>query len=272
MRSILNNTVSFMTANYVARVLDYNMTRGWGQGDKATQAYFKPIETFGPRFEETLRDIVALGFDALDLWTGYLNYEWVTDEHIAVARGLLQRYNLQVVSLAGWFGSTAQEFETTCRMSAELGIPVLGGSTSVLGKDRQAVVDRLRTYGLKLGLENHPEKTPEELLDKMGDSEDGLIGACVDTGWFGTQGYDAAEALDRLGDRVVHVHLKDVRAVGAHDTCRFGAGVVPIERCVRVLEKQGYTGALSVEHEPELFDPTDDVGASLALLRQWLKD
>ena len=30
------NMISFMTANYVARQIGYNMTEGWMQGDNAT--------------------------------------------------------------------------------------------------------------------------------------------------------------------------------------------------------------------------------------------
>lgn len=66
------------------------------------------------------------------------------------------------------------------------------------------------------------------------------------------------------------MHLKDVRASGAHDTCRYSEGIVPLERCVRTLQKIGYTGAISVEHEPERFDPTDDCRANFAMLRTWL--
>jgi hypothetical protein len=63
------NTIAFMTANYVARTLDYHMTEGWMQGEGATQAYFRPLETFRERFDILLADIRALDFEALDLWT-----------------------------------------------------------------------------------------------------------------------------------------------------------------------------------------------------------
>ena len=67
---------------------------------------------------------------------------------------------------------------------------------------------------------------------------------------------------------MLHVHLKDVRAVGEpHETCRWGEGIVPIERCVRTLQRIGYAGAIAVEHEPETFDPTDDVRAMRAAAR-----
>jgi L-ribulose-5-phosphate 3-epimerase len=265
------NTISFMGANYVARQLGYNMTGGWGQGERATNEYFRPLETFPERFEDLLQEISDLGFTSVDLWLAHLNYAWAMPEHVAIARDLLAKYGLSVVSLAGWFGSTPDEFAAVCRLAVELGCPLLGGSTSVLEKDRSFVVGMLKEHGLLLGLENHPEKTPDELLAKIGDGGDGTIGACVDTGWFGTQGYDAAQALVELRDVLFHVHVKDVLAVGTHDTCGYGKGIVPIEGCVRALQQIGYTGPISVEHEPEHYSPNDECVAALALLEEWLR-
>ena len=269
-RSTEPNTISFITANYVARQLDFNMTGGWGQGDRATNDYFRPLETFEARFDELLRDIRAMGFEALDLWTAHLHWSWATPEHFTIARALLDRHALSVVSLAGGFGATAEEFEAACRSAQAAGATILGGNTPLLATDRPRVVAILKDYGLRLGIENHPEKTPDELLAKIGDGGDGTIGAAVDTGWFGTQGYDAARALERLGDYVFHVHLKDVLAAGAHDTCLYGQGVVPIEASVRTLQRMGYRGAYGVEHEPEHFDPTADCRAMRVMLQDWL--
>ena len=93
---------------------------------------------------------------------------------------------------------------------------------------------------MRLGIENHPEATPAELRRKITAADEaghpGVFGTTVDTGWWGTQGYDAAVAIEELADRLLHVHLKDVRAVSEpHETCRWGDGIVPIERCVRTL-------------------------------------
>lgn len=264
----MTNPISFMSANYVARALDYHMPRGWGQGDRATQERFRPIATFAERFDEILADVRALGFTAMDLWTGHLNPSWATDEHVATAKRLLAERGLAVPTLAGWFGSSREEFEASCRLAAALECPVLGGSSSVLDEDRPWVVETLARHGLKLGVENHPEKTPQALLDRIGDGG-GVIGATVDTGWFGTQGYDAAAALAELAPQLLAVHLKDVRAVGAHDTCALGAGVVPVERCLETLARVGYRGAIAIEHEPEDRDPTEEVRESLAVVRAW---
>ncbi len=264
-------TISFMSANYVAKQLDFKMTEGWGQGDQATNAYYRPLDTFGERFDALLREISTMGFDALDLWTAHLNWAWATKDHLAIARELLQRHDLQVVSLAGSFGATRAEFEAACRLAVEVGTTILGGNVQLLSSERAAVVSLLKEHGLKLAIENHPEKSPEEMLEKIGDGGDGTIGTAVDTGWYGTQAYDAVQAIERLEEHIMHVHLKDVLATGAHETCRYGQGVVPIEACVKTLKRIGYSGAYSIEHEPDHYDPTEDCRAMLPMLRGWLE-
>jgi sugar phosphate isomerase/epimerase len=268
------NQVSFITANYVAREMGFHMPNGladWGKADQATSAVFRPLEAFAERFDKLLEDVAALGFEAIDLWTAHLNPQWATDQHIASARDLLEKYGFTVTSLAGGFGATPAEFEGACRLAAALGTTVLGGSTSLLHTDRAAVIELLERHGVKLGIENHPaEKTPANILAQIGDSAGGLIGTAVDTGWWGTQGYDAARAIEELGPHILVVHLKDVLAAGAHDTCRYGRGVVPIEGCVRALQRMGYAGSIGVEHEPVGFDPSEDCAAMREMLRGWL--
>lgn len=264
------NTIAFMTANYVARQVNYHMTDGWGQGDSASNAYFQPIDTFAGRFDEYMADVVAIGFSAVDIWTGVLNPTWATDAHIHAAKDSINRHQLQVTSLAGGFGATRDEFEASCKLAVALNTSVLGGNAVLLKTDRASVVDMLETYDLKLGIENHPEKTPEEVLEKIGDGGNGHIGTAVDTGWYGTQGYDAAVAIERLDGYLFHIHLKDVLAAGAHETCEFGKGVVPVEACVKMLERLGYDGPVCIEHEPDHYDPTDECVASYSMVRGWL--
>lgn len=265
------NPISFMTANYVARQLDYNMTRGWGQGEQATNEYFSPLDSYRERFETILKDIRALGFEAIDLWLAHLNPAWATAEHLAIARDLLDSYQLKVLSLAGWFGSTPEEFSATCQLAVSLETEILGGSTSMLERDRSLVIKLLQEYGRKLGLENHPEKDPGEMLAKIGDDGEGTLGTTIDTGWYATQAYSPVQAIEQLREHLFLVHLKDIIAAGAHDTCRYGEGIVPVDECVQALKRQRYRGSISIEHEPERYDPTEDCRASLEMLRGWLE-
>ena len=263
-------TISFMTANYVARQVGYHMTQGWMEGDHATNAWFAPIDTYAERFGDMLAEVEGLGFTAIDLWLGHCNWRWATDEHIAIAAAALRQHGLGLASLAGWFGGTREEFTSACRLAQALGAPILGGSTGLLDGDRDALAEIARSYGVRFGYENHPERDTAAMYAKVGEGHEDVIGFCVDTGWFGTHGYDAVLGIRELYPRLFHVHLKDVLAPGGHETCRYGRGCVPIQASVRALVDLGYAGGISVEHEPELYNPNEDCAASLRMLREWL--
>jgi sugar phosphate isomerase/epimerase len=256
--------ISFMTANYVAREVGYAM-HGWGHGDRATNEAFAPLETYGAKLDELLGDVASLGFTAVDLWGAHLGADWATDEHVEIAVETLRRHGLTVTSYATWIGPS--NVERACELTLALGASLIGAGFS---GDPQALAPTLEKHGVRVGIENHPEKTPADVLAKIAAGGE-MFGATVDTGWWGTQGYDAARAIEELGEHVLHVHLKDVLALDEpHETCRWGEGIVPIEECVRTLQRLGYTGAIAVEHEPETFDPSDDVRAMRAQLEGWL--
>lgn len=264
-------TISFMGANLVAQQLNWSMTEGWGQGDTAANDYYGPIATFPERFEAFVDLVVKSGFTSLDVWTGQLNWKWATPEHVAAARVILDRRGVNVASYAGYFGETAAEFQAACNVASALRTVILGGNTGLLKSDRAGLVAILESTGRVLAIENHPESTPQEILDKIGTDGRGLIGTAGDTGWWGTQGFDAATAIRELGPHVLHIHLKDIRAAGAHETCALGDGIVPVADCVKALVEIGYAGAISIEHEPEHFDPTQDVILSRERLLAWLQ-
>ena len=128
----------------------------------------------------------------------------------------------------------------------------------------------LRERGVTLAIENHPERTPAEVLAKI-EAGGGTVAATVDTGWWATQGYDPVQAIEELGAGVAHVHLKDVRQVGEpHETCAWGEGIVDVEACVRALLRIDYAGFYTVEHEPEDRDPSEEIRAMRERLEGWL--
>jgi L-ribulose-5-phosphate 3-epimerase len=128
----------------------------------------------------------------------------------------------------------------------------------VLRNDLPGAVAVLRGHGVRFGYENHPERSPQEVLALIGDAAD-VLGAAVDTGWWATQGYDPVQALRDLDGRLFHVHLKDVEEPGTHISCMHGEGCAGIAGCVDELLALGYQGALTVEHEPFDRDPTEEV-------------
>jgi len=256
--------IVFMTANEVARESGWAI-HDWAEGDRATNEAFAPIETYGERFDALLARVRGLGFEAIDLWGAHLSPDWATGEHVRVAQEALGRYGIGVATYATWVGP--ETLRRACELARAVGTSIIGGGCS---GDPGELAPVLREHGVTLAIENHPERTPDEVLAKI-EAGDGTMAATVDTGWWGTQGYDPVRAIEELGEHVAHVHLKDVSRVGEpHDTCAWGDGVVDIEACVRALARLGYRGALAVEHEPQDRDPTEEIRAMRRQLEGWL--
>ncbi len=118
---------SFITANFVARPLGYRMTGGWAQGDQANHAQFKPLESFAREFEAMLKEVKAMGFEAIDLWAAHLHWHWATLEHIEIARELLAKHEIEVRSYAAWVEDNATDLRGACRLCRTLWIPFIAG-------------------------------------------------------------------------------------------------------------------------------------------------
>jgi L-ribulose-5-phosphate 3-epimerase len=260
------NTISFNGANVVAEQLGWNMTKGWNEGDSAASAYYAPLATFEGRFDAFVGKVVASGFAAVDIWSATIDYRWATAEHLAAANRVLDGHGVEVVSYGGGFGSTPDEFRRANEVILGLGCRLLGGRTPVFDHDRETALAILAEYGTVLAVENHPERDTEELARQIRPDGDGRLAATVDTGWFATQGFDPARAIRELGPAVAHVHLKDIRAAGEHETCALGDGIVDIADCVAALTDIDYRGVISIEHEPEHYDPYPEVVVSRSRL------
>lgn len=274
---------SFITANFVARPLGYRMEQGWGQGDQASNAWFSPLATFEERFDSLLADIKGLGFVSIDLWCAHLHWRWATLQHVETAKRLLARHGLAVRSYAAWVMGGPEELHAACRLCAALDIPYFVGNCELFATDRAAAVAILREHGVGYAIENHPEKSAAEIFARLGQGDEDIVGVGLDTGWCGTQGWDALGAVREFGPRLFAVHLKDVKAKRAaktglefvdmgHETCRLGDGIVPIRAIVEHLRATGFRGAISIEHEPEIGDPSEAVRESRERVERWWDD
>jgi sugar phosphate isomerase/epimerase len=244
------------------------MADQWGPFDDATNAAFEPLESFGARFDALLVSITDIGFDAIDLWFGHLNWRWATPDHVVIARDALARHDVRLVSLAGSIGTTTADVEAACRLANDLDVDLIAGPGGIVQTDRDAVAAVLDAHGVRFGLENHPERAPSEVLAAIGDAE--ALGAAVDTGWWATQGYDPVAAIHELSARLLHVHLKDVEEPGTHVTCMHGEGCARIFDCVEALLDIGYAGPVSIEHHSFDRDPTPECARALTGVREQL--
>lgn len=263
--------ISLNCSSFVAKQYGYHSDNDWGACVDAVNAFYSPLDTFDNRFEQLLHDVKALDYSAIDVWTpGQLSWRWATPEHIKIASDLLTQNNMQVTSIGGAFGETREQLISACELAVAINTRLLSGTVEVLFNDREFLIQTLEQYDLRLAIENHPETSPQEMLDQIGDTAQGRIGTAVDTGWYATHGYNAAEAIRIFNQHVFHVHLKDIVSAGEHVNCGYGKGVVPLEDCVKMLDSIGYTGDISIENHCFDHDPTDELRAALPMVKNWL--
>ncbi len=276
---IMASSFSFVTANFVARQIGYRMTR-WMEGDNTTNAWFAPLETFSDRFESMLLEVKALGFASIDLWAAHLHFRWATLQHVETARTLLAKHGLVVRSYAAWVPGDVSDLHAACRLCAALDIPIIAGHIELVARDRAAAVAILREHGVAYAIENHQEKSIAEIRARLGEGDEDVVGVALDTGWCATRKWDALAGVRELYSRIFCVHLKDVKAPRSektglefidmgHETCRLGDGVVPARAVLQELRERGFRGPISIEHEPEEFDPSTDIRESRERAEQW---
>ena len=100
--------------------------------------------------------------------------------------------------------------------------------------------------------------------------------------WDIFHSYELGESVDQsdafLGNRTVHVHIKDgVKKKddpdGGMTYTKVGEGEVPLRRALELLDRRGYNGVLSLEWEnmwrPELRTVYPDLKSILAAYRAW---
>jgi sugar phosphate isomerase/epimerase len=264
--------VSFITANFVAREIGYRGWTDWGAADRATvEAFHGPH--FGREFDQLCGSIAGAGFTNVDLWVAHLNPAIASEAMVDEADAILKAHGLRVVAYTGGLGrpenATRQQAERVYRVAKAIGAPLLG--VGLHPSNARLAYDLGREYGIKYAIENHPERTPQELLARIGDYGE-WIGVTQDTGFWPRLGYDPIEATRELKDHLLHVHLKQVRETAeGWESCAYDEGVIDVPAVVGALRDVGYEGALSVEHEPRDHDPMPAVARSAAQLRTWLK-
>ena len=122
-------------------------------------------------------------------------------------------------------------------------------------------------YGIRVVYENGSDKDAAQMLTAIQGGNE-WIGINLDTGNMATQGGDPVQAIRELGQRIVHVHFKDVPAVGSHDCVAIGTGIVDVPGVIGELKTCGYDGWLSIEVETSDHDPTKDILSSVETIRR----
>jgi sugar phosphate isomerase/epimerase len=263
--------ISFITANYVARAMNYDGTTDWAAHDAAT---LRTID--GAGFGSICSEIADGGFDHIDIWTAHCNYEFHNDsDYLEVVKGLCSAYDFTISSYAGGLRpTTAADLDAPFRFMKQLGAQLFAGGIygSLSAQDAMPHIQGIcEKYNVRYAFENHYEKSVDEILAKAGPLSLDRCGVALDTGWCTSMGIDAVDAAKRLRDRLSIVHLKDVKAAGQpQQSCALGDGISPVEQVVSYLVKDGWDGCFSIEHAPFDRDPMPEVAKGLKRLKEWI--
>jgi sugar phosphate isomerase/epimerase len=246
--------VAFVTANLVAQVSGYRFElANWGQQHKKTVT-----ATDAAAWNSICREISAAGFRAVEIWEAHASPEVMNRQLGATWKAILDEHGLKAI---GYGGGLSRKTLEICQW---LDIPQINGWIGDNTPDQATPL--CREMGVRFNVENHPQKTSQEILNVVGGGNEWL-GVCIDTGWLGTQGASGPEVISACGQLVRHTHIKDVKAAGTHLTCLLGEGVADVAGCIAALKKIGYSGWYSWEDEPEDRNPFD----SAVRNRRWIE-
>jgi len=132
-------------------------------------------------------------------------------------------------------------------------------------------------------------ETPAEVDRLVGGLDPSVIGICLDVGHYTVGGGDPVTALRDLGDRVTHIHLKDVEsdvldrlragsipgqnaAIRARLFTELGAGVVDLNGVLAVAAARDYDGWLMVEQDSTWGPPSESAAIGRRVLADALRD
>ena len=268
--------LSCVTASYVADKIGYPGDIDWGLAAQKIEAS-PTLETI----DDMLRRLAPARLDGIELWTPHASPRNLTPVLASAIRRRLAERGMVCAAYAGGIPDPAQDpsgAEEVFQAAKLLGAPVIAGHFS------PAAVPKLgglcAEYGVRAAFENGGEKSVGEILAAIQGGDPQWVGANIDTGNLAGQGGDPVQAIRTLGSRrafgghtgsgggIIHVHFKDVPAIGSHDCVAVGTGLVDVKGCIRELKAAGYDGWLSIEVETGDRDPTEEIIASAETLRR----
>ena len=130
----------------------------------------------------------------------------------------------------------------------------------------------VKEYDIMVAIHNHgPEDDyfpgPSDGLAVIKDM-DPRVGLCIDVGHTARTGVDVVESIAQAGDRVLDMHMKDLRNLSRKDSqCAVGEGAMPVADIFRQLTKMNYSGYVNLEYEIYANDPLPGMKQSFAYMR-----
>ena len=152
-----------------------------------------------------------------------------------------------------------------------------GAAWTALADVLHAIADEAAALGHPTVFHPHAAtyvETPAEIERLLAATDPARVGVCLDTGHHLVAGADPVVDLRRLGERVRHVHLKDVDPVVLAGLCagrypgleaavrdglftELGAGMLDLDGVLEALAARDYDGWLMIEQDRCVGPPSD---------------
>lgn len=185
----------------------------------------------------------------------------MTAEQKAKVKELLQSKGIQIVAMGVIVPRSLAEWKKYFEFGKEFGLSYF---TAEPIKTQWDGIDSLAgIYGIKVAIHDHPKPnvywSPDSVLAAIKGHKN--IGSCADVGHWTRNGLDPVACLKELEGHIIGVHLKDVVQSGnteAADTI-VGKGVIKWAPIFQELNRQNFSGMLSIEHESNWYNSVPDV-------------
>jgi inosose dehydratase len=232
--------------------------------------------------ERALKTMQDLGVRYGEFYRGHIPTDTAGDKMKAVKK-MLADYGVTPVAFGvEQFTKEHDHNKRLFEFGAALGVKALSadpnpGSFDSLDKlcEEYKIAIAIHPHG-PVGKEMHRWKSAEYILSVVKDHHE-LIGTCLDTGHIIRSAQlgvilDPAKEVTTMGARNFGMHLKD------HDNKRktdvvFGdkTGVLDVPAVLTALKAVKFKGYIAIEYEANENDPTADVKACLAYLKEAVK-
>jgi sugar phosphate isomerase/epimerase len=134
------------------------------------------------------------------------------------------------------------------------------------------VEQMIKEFDIKVGIHNHgPEDkaypAPQDAY-KLLQGRDPRFGLCMDIGHTTRAGVDPVKTVDECRDRLLDLHVKDLRVKTDRDSqCEVGKGVLDLPALFRALLRVGFEGHVGLEYEINAENPVPGIKESFAYMR-----
>jgi len=262
--------------------------------------------------EAILDEMARLGFKGSQLGTTFPRGERLRDALAARDMRIAEVYTTIECTadgpVDGALEAARESLEELCAADGDVLVPAVGQSherARVAGRANEPRVPRLtdegmarlaglldalggetRAAGRILAFHHHGGtyvETPDELEQLMAATDPEVVGICLDTGHYLMGGGEPVTALRRYGERVRHVHLKDIdpgvlarmqtgelggflAGIRERVFTEVGSGSLDVSGVLATLAGRDYRGWLIVEQDTSWHPPSESAAMSYGVV------